>query len=81
MGKCHISGLELTALLGRVKSFHTKGVKSRFAIMAALLLRLMHAVFRIMPNTNVYISVCISVCVCFMSSLGVDIFVLACMCI
>ena len=37
MGKCHISGLELTALLGRVKSFHTKGVKSRFAIMAALL--------------------------------------------
>ena len=32
--------------------------------MAALLLRLIHAVFRIMPNINVYVSVCISVCVC-----------------
>ena len=54
-----------------------------------LLLRLMHAVFRIMPNLNVCVSVCLCVCVhacvfvcvCVHACVSVCMFVCACMCV
>ena len=46
-----------------------------------LLLRLMHAVFRIMPNLNVCMSVCLCVCACMRVCLCVCACMRVCLCV